>query len=79
MELSIRVYEDSRLLGLTFTDVFREFAEMAHRNWERQQVRYHIVRRASRCCQRRLMQPDYAAMFLNDRRDESASTCDTAW
>jgi hypothetical protein len=79
MELSMEVHEDGRLRGLTFTEVFRGFAELAHRNWEQRQLTYHIVRRASQCCQRRLKQPGYAAVLLNDRQEDSTGECETAW
>ena len=43
MEISIEVYEHGRLVGVTFTEVFRELAGMARLNWERRQVMYHNV------------------------------------
>jgi hypothetical protein len=79
MKLSIEVYEHGRLAGVSFTEIFRDLAEMARLRWERQQIEFHIVRRARCCCRKRRKQPDYAAVFLRDDEQDGESTRDTAW
>jgi hypothetical protein len=79
MQLSIQGYEHDRLYGMSFTEVFREFVELTHRHWERQQMEYHIVRRALRCCRQRWAQAEYAAVFRSEIREDNDSTKDTAW
>jgi len=79
MELSIRLCAYDRLQGLSFTEVYRAFADLVHRNWEKRQVERHIVRRARQCYRKRRQQPDYAAILLVDRPEDGASTQSTAW
>lgn len=76
MELSSQAYEHDRLQNMSFTEVFRDFAELARRTWEQKQMESLIVRRALRCYRQRLQRPDYAAVFLCDSREDSE--CDTA-
>ncbi len=77
MQLSIQAYEHDRLYGMSFTEVFRDFVELAHRHWERQQIEYHIVGRALRCRGMRRAQPAYAAVFRSEEGEDSDR--ETAW
>ncbi len=77
MQLSIQAYQHDRLYGMSFTEVFRDFVELAHQHWERRQMEYHIVGRALRCRGMRLAQPEYAAVFRSEGREDGDR--DTAW
>ena len=77
MKLSAEACDCDRLRELSFTEVFRDFAELARRNWELREVERHILRRALRCRKKRRREKGYAAVSRTGRQADSER--DTAW